>query len=216
MNKKVLIGLGVLAVAGVGLYMWKRRKDGESTESKSNAIGSLGSISSVDLNTSTVNKQNCDDKTKIWCRKTIDGKISEGCFCNAPKPASTTTTTVSGFNGCRGNCNCQSCPFKNECPFYVTISKNPFLNAAGSTSCCPIAVRNCNCLTQNKNITQPKYSNAFGLNKSFRNNLGGGIVNIADPKKMCCKDGKAWCTGSDVIRCPEVKVNEPKPLGGIS
>ncbi len=34
-----MIGIGVLAVAGIGLYMWKRRKYGETTETKSNAIG---------------------------------------------------------------------------------------------------------------------------------------------------------------------------------
>jgi hypothetical protein len=46
MNKKVLIGLGVLAVAGVAFYMWKK-KQGESSETetavaseeKANAIG---------------------------------------------------------------------------------------------------------------------------------------------------------------------------------
>jgi LPXTG-motif cell wall-anchored protein len=31
MNKKVLIGLGVLAVAGIGYYMWKKNKDEESS-----------------------------------------------------------------------------------------------------------------------------------------------------------------------------------------
>ena len=45
MNKNLMIGLGVLAVAGIGLYMWKRRKDGESSssdEAKSNAVGVRG------------------------------------------------------------------------------------------------------------------------------------------------------------------------------
>ena len=36
-----MIGLGVLAVAGIGLYMWKKSKDESSSsdETKSNAIG---------------------------------------------------------------------------------------------------------------------------------------------------------------------------------
>ncbi len=38
MNKKLLIGLGVVAAAGVGYYLWKRKKDSE-TETKSNAKG---------------------------------------------------------------------------------------------------------------------------------------------------------------------------------
>ncbi len=45
----MMIGLGVLAVAGIGLYMWKRRKDGESTEkteTKSNARGLATSLKS--------------------------------------------------------------------------------------------------------------------------------------------------------------------------
>lgn len=39
-NKKLYIGLGVLAVAGIGFYLWKK-KQGESseTEEKANAIG---------------------------------------------------------------------------------------------------------------------------------------------------------------------------------
>ncbi len=41
----MMIGLGVLAVAGIGLYMWKRRKDGETTETKSNAVGRVSSLS---------------------------------------------------------------------------------------------------------------------------------------------------------------------------
>ena len=39
MNKNLMIGLGVLAVAGIGLYMWKRRKDGENSEEKSSVTG---------------------------------------------------------------------------------------------------------------------------------------------------------------------------------
>jgi len=38
MNKKVLIGLGVLAVAGIGLYVWNKRK-GESSDEKSDFLG---------------------------------------------------------------------------------------------------------------------------------------------------------------------------------
>jgi hypothetical protein len=32
MNKKLLIGLGVVAAAGVGYYLWKRNKDSKNTE----------------------------------------------------------------------------------------------------------------------------------------------------------------------------------------
>lgn len=32
MNKKLLIGLGVVAAAGLGYYLWKRNKDSKSTE----------------------------------------------------------------------------------------------------------------------------------------------------------------------------------------
>lgn len=51
MNKKVLIGLGVLAVAGVAFYMWKKKKGSESSESetkseeKANAFGRIGRVS---------------------------------------------------------------------------------------------------------------------------------------------------------------------------
>ena len=51
-----MIGLGVLAVAGIGLYMWKRRKDGESSSSdgtKSNAVGRMTSLKSNLGNVST-------------------------------------------------------------------------------------------------------------------------------------------------------------------
>lgn len=34
-NKKVIIGLGVLAVAGIGYYMWKNKKSTESKNSNS-------------------------------------------------------------------------------------------------------------------------------------------------------------------------------------
>jgi len=38
MNKKVLIGLGVLAVAGIGIYMW-RKKQGEVSETETKVAG---------------------------------------------------------------------------------------------------------------------------------------------------------------------------------
>ena len=46
MNKKILIGAGVLAVAGIGLYMWKKSKDESSSEGedKSNALGRVASL----------------------------------------------------------------------------------------------------------------------------------------------------------------------------
>lgn len=173
MNKKLLIGLGVLAVAGIGVYMWKRRKD---EETKSNAIGrrnlisgkgnlgggivniadpktlccpngeawcdhpvrckdvsgepkempkdlsfsgAVGSFGSVSLGTNVIQQQQNCDAGKKWCKKRQpDGSIAEGCFCNEPKPVGTTTTT-SGFHGCDGGCNCNQCPFKNQCPRYV-------------------------------------------------------------------------------------------------
>lgn len=34
MNKKLLIGLGVVAAAGVGYYLWKRKKDSETETTK--------------------------------------------------------------------------------------------------------------------------------------------------------------------------------------
>jgi len=51
-NKNLYIGLGILAVAGIGFYMWKK-KQGESsetetagaTEEKANAIGRFGRVS---------------------------------------------------------------------------------------------------------------------------------------------------------------------------
>lgn len=43
-----MIGLGVLAVAGIGLYMWKKSKDESSSKSssedKSNALGRVASL----------------------------------------------------------------------------------------------------------------------------------------------------------------------------
>jgi hypothetical protein len=36
-NKKVIIGLGVLAIAGIGYYMWKKNK----TENNSNVSGKI-------------------------------------------------------------------------------------------------------------------------------------------------------------------------------
>ena len=39
MNKNLMIGLGVLAVAGIGLYMWKRRKDEDSLKDKKSPEG---------------------------------------------------------------------------------------------------------------------------------------------------------------------------------
>ena len=44
MNKNLMIGLGVLAVAGIGLYMWKKSKDESSSsdETKSGVVDSGG------------------------------------------------------------------------------------------------------------------------------------------------------------------------------
>jgi hypothetical protein len=43
MNKKILIGLGVLAVAGIGYYMWKKK-----SETKSSACGCSGADGECD------------------------------------------------------------------------------------------------------------------------------------------------------------------------
>jgi len=115
MNKKVLIGLGVLAVAGIGLYIInKRRKDGEtsSDENKSNAIGSLGSIG-VGLGTGILNQVSCTSD-QIACTK----RGVASC-CNKPKPVGTSTATASGVDG-----DCGSCPYKAECPRYLNSVDN--------------------------------------------------------------------------------------------
>ena len=95
MNKKVLIGLGVLAVAGIGVYMWKRRKDGETSEKKSKSSNARGVFSSVDC--------------PYGCSCEL-GKIN--CFAQ------------SSFNGRDGGYACNSCPLKNQCPFRQNNLKN--------------------------------------------------------------------------------------------
>lgn len=51
MNKNLIIGLGVLAVAGIGLYILKRRKDGEKSEEKSKFSNAKGiSIKEISAN----------------------------------------------------------------------------------------------------------------------------------------------------------------------
>lgn len=48
-----------------------------------------------------------------------------------------------------------------------------------------------------------------------RGNLGGGIVNIADPAKLCCcagtTDSKGWCNNPSTRCCPDI-AGEPTPL----
>jgi len=49
MNKKVLIGVGVLAAAGLAYYLWKKNKDAstEGKEEKANAIGRFSTSGSM-------------------------------------------------------------------------------------------------------------------------------------------------------------------------
>jgi len=49
MNKKVLIGVGVLAAAGLAYYLWKKNKDAstEGKEEKANAFGRFSTRGSM-------------------------------------------------------------------------------------------------------------------------------------------------------------------------
>jgi uncharacterized protein (UPF0333 family) len=76
MNKKLLIGAGVLAVAGVAYYMWKKNKDSEtSTETKANAVGTIGNVEKMAFGVIPVSKLKKGDK---W----YDSKSKECCRFN--------------------------------------------------------------------------------------------------------------------------------------
>ena len=64
-NKNLIIGLGVLAVAGIGYYMWKKK-----SETKSGACGCSGA-DGEDTNDYS-NAQAGGTKTKFCCSK-VDG-----------------------------------------------------------------------------------------------------------------------------------------------
>lgn len=66
MNKKILIGAGVLAVAGIAYYMWKNKKESSEklsiNEEKASAIGKIGTVNNVDCPQGCVcsdGKSNC-------------------------------------------------------------------------------------------------------------------------------------------------------------
>ena len=66
MNKNLMIGLGVLAVAGIGLYMWKRRKDekkSSSDEKKSNARGFITTYEQSQIGSDVI--KDCDPSSGI-------------------------------------------------------------------------------------------------------------------------------------------------------
>ena len=76
-NKKLIIGLGILAVAGIGYYMWKNKKSAKSRVSNSD-------VKSV-TPPSEMGATNTDDdsdftgirKTKNCCVKEVNGICTE-------------------------------------------------------------------------------------------------------------------------------------------
>jgi hypothetical protein len=66
MNKKtILIGLGVLAVAGIGYYMWKKKSENNSTN-----IIKLDGSSSANKELSNMDKNNTSNTEKYVVTKT--------------------------------------------------------------------------------------------------------------------------------------------------
>lgn len=85
MNKKVLIGLGVLAVAGVGYYLYKRKQGlptpkeeagnsgGNPSEEKASAIGVGGSRNLIVSNEPL-------ERRRRWVRNKYDADLKNNKF----------------------------------------------------------------------------------------------------------------------------------------
>lgn len=98
-NKKILIGLGVLAAAGLAYYLWKKDKSEDATETKTggekkaSAIGRIGngmSLGSPKISNATVG--NCtSDQIAKGTHINCSSKGVAGFCCLAPKKAATLT-----------------------------------------------------------------------------------------------------------------------------
>jgi hypothetical protein len=179
MNKKVLIGLGILAVAGIGFYFYNKNKSTQNNEidwKKTDA--EIAKEFGLDLEQVVEMRKNIEGKSNAFGRSFGSGKMAKvdcpvGCSCN------------------NGQINC------------FTESKS------GSKNIRYDGIKPVN--------TPAQFSGAIGR-RSFganRGNLGGGIVNIADPSKLCCcagtADAKGWCNNPSTRCCPDI-AGQPAPL----
>lgn len=186
MNKKVLIGLGLLAVAGIGFYFYNKNK---STQNKE--------IDWKKTDAEIAKEFGLDMEQVIEMRKKAESK-----------------------SNARGEVHCKTSHLRGN--YNLPEEK---ANARGATNtakmCCTEPLVNGYCygswISCSRVSALDGTSNAIGRRNLgvSRGNLGGGIVNIADPAKLCCcagtADAKGWCNNPSTRCCPDI-AGQPAPL----